>query len=42
MSLLESYTDSLLCFYPQYRLGLTAQPELYLLNTVDADSLVSR
>ncbi|XP_034501736.1 natural resistance-associated macrophage protein 2 isoform X5 [Ailuropoda melanoleuca] len=25
-----------------YRLGLTAQPELYLLNTVDADSLVSR
>ncbi|XP_077609510.1 natural resistance-associated macrophage protein 2 isoform X1 [Crocuta crocuta] len=25
-----------------YHLGLTAQPELYLLNTVDADSLVSR
>ncbi|XP_045729397.2 natural resistance-associated macrophage protein 2 isoform X1 [Mirounga angustirostris] len=25
-----------------YRLGLTAQPELYLLNTVDTDSLVSR
>ncbi|XP_048072729.1 natural resistance-associated macrophage protein 2 isoform X5 [Ursus arctos] len=25
-----------------YRLGLTAQPELYLLSTVDADSLVSR
>nr|5F0L_D Chain D, Natural resistance-associated macrophage protein 2 [Homo sapiens] len=23
-------------------LGLTAQPELYLLNTMDADSLVSR
>ncbi|XP_062059648.1 natural resistance-associated macrophage protein 2 isoform X1 [Lepus europaeus] len=25
-----------------YHLGLTGQPELYLLNTVDADSLVSR
>ncbi|XP_072828897.1 natural resistance-associated macrophage protein 2 isoform X3 [Vicugna pacos] len=25
-----------------YHLGLTVQPELYLLNTVDADSLVSR
>ncbi|XP_058432364.1 natural resistance-associated macrophage protein 2 isoform X3 [Marmota monax] len=25
-----------------YHLGLTAQPELYLLNTVDADSLISR
>ncbi|XP_037704288.1 natural resistance-associated macrophage protein 2 isoform X2 [Choloepus didactylus] len=25
-----------------YHLGLTAQPELYLLNTVDSDSLVSR
>ncbi|KAM6214487.1 natural resistance-associated macrophage protein 2 [Rhynchocyon petersi] len=25
-----------------YHLGLTAQPELYLLNTVDTDSLVSR
>ncbi|XP_069346872.1 natural resistance-associated macrophage protein 2 isoform X1 [Eulemur rufifrons] len=25
-----------------YHLGLTAQPELYLLNAVDADSLVSR
>jgi natural resistance-associated macrophage protein len=25
-----------------YHLGLTAQPELYLLNTMDADSFVSR
>ncbi|XP_032502103.1 natural resistance-associated macrophage protein 2 isoform X1 [Phocoena sinus] len=30
------------CGHTYLRLGLTVQPELYLLNTVDADSLVSR